>query len=33
MLGGTVEANREAKEVSDRILRDHLAQWHSPGQG
>lgn len=33
MLGGTVEANREAKEVSDRILLDHLAQWHTPGQG
>ena len=31
MMGGTVEANREAKLDSDRILLEHLAEWHLNG--
>lgn len=28
MLGGTVDANRQARRESDRLLFDHLDQWH-----
>ena len=29
MMGGTIAANREAKVDSDRILLEHLKQWHA----
>lgn len=29
MFGGTVEANRKAKLDSDRILLEHLTEWHT----
>lgn len=28
MLGGTVDANRQARRESDRLLFEHLDQWH-----